>query len=205
MTEQPTGIAREPIILASTSRTRRDLLLGAGIEAEAVAPQVDERAIEREADGLPPADLALRLAEAKARAGATLRPGRLVIGADQVLEEGGRVFHKPADAEAACAQIAALQGRTHRLLSAVAVARDGAVESFVEEARLTMRSLPGEAIARYVSLAGERAVTGSVGGYQLEGLGVHLFARIEGDHSTILGLPLLPLLARLRALGALAF
>lgn len=194
-----------PLVLASSSRTRAGLLAEAGLPIEAVAPQVDERALEAEAAGLAPADLALRLAEVKAREVARRRPGRIILGADQVLDLEGHVFHKPADLEEARVHLARLQGRTHALHSAVAIVRDGKAETFFETARLTMRPLDPAAIAAYVALAGAARVTASVGAYQLEGLGIHLFTRVEGDHSTVLGLPLLPLLARLRAMGVLAF
>jgi septum formation protein len=195
-----------PLLLASTSATRRALLASAGLAVDTESPGVDERAVEAACAGLPPEALARRLAEAKASAVAARRPERVVVGADQVLECDGTLFHKPADLAAARAQIAALAGRTHALRSAVALAVDGAVvESFVETAHLTLRPLDAAAIAAYVDLAGPDRVCASVGGYQLEGLGIHLFAAIAGDHSTILGLPLLPLLARLRARGWLSF
>lgn len=137
---------------------------------------------------------------------AVRRPDRVVLGADQVLECDGKLFHKPADLAQAREQIAALAGRTHALHSAVALAVDGYVaETFVETAHLTMRPLDPGQVAAYVDLAGADKVRASVGGYQLEGLGIHLFSEIAGDHSTILGLPLLPLLARLRDRGLLAF
>jgi septum formation protein len=195
----------DALVLASTSATRRALLDAAGLPVEARAPGVDERAVEAAAAGLSPEGLAGRLAEAKALAVSRTAPGRIVLGADQVLDLDGRVFHKPADREGARAHLAALAGRTHALRSAAVLARDGAVvATLCETARLAMRPLPPDAIARYVEAAGDRVLS-SVGAYQLEGLGVHLFERIEGDHSTILGLPLLPLLAHLRALGLLAF
>jgi septum formation protein len=195
-----------PLLLASTSATRRALLASAGLAVDTESPGVDERAVEAACAGLPPEALARRLAEAKASAVAARRPERVVVGADQVLECDGTLFHKPADLTAAAAQITALAGRTHALRSAVALAVDGAVvESFVETAHLTLRPLDAAAIAAYVALAGPDRVCASVGGYQLEGLGIHLFAAIAGDHSTILGLPLLPLLARLRARGWLSF
>ncbi len=194
-----------PLLLASTSPTRRGLLESAALAVETRAPGVDERAVEAEAAGLSPAQLAERLAAAKAAAVAVQAPDRVVIGADQVLDLDGAVFHKPADRAGAAAHLARLQGRTHALHSAVALAVDGAVaDIFVVTARLTMRPLDEAGIAAYLDAAGP-AVTGSVGAYQLEGVGIHLFDRIEGDHSTILGLPLLPLLARLRARGLLAF
>ncbi|AWN53811.1 Maf family nucleotide pyrophosphatase [Methylobacterium sp. 17Sr1-1] len=195
----------EPLLLASTSPTRRMLLGSAGLTVETRAPGVDERAVEAEAAGLSPQNLAERLAAAKAGAVAARAPDRVVIGADQVLDLDGTVFHKPADRAGAAAHLARLQGRTHALHSAVALAVGGAVaDRFVVTARLTMRPLDEAGIAAYLDAAGP-AVTGSVGAYQLEGVGIHLFDRIEGDHSTILGLPLLPLLARLRARGLLAF
>ncbi|KQT19918.1 septum formation inhibitor Maf [Methylobacterium sp. Leaf399] len=195
----------DPLLLASASPTRRLLLEGAGLTVEACAADVDERGLEAAGhDG--PAALALVLAQAKARAVAQRFPGRLVVGADQVLSCDGALLHKPADLAQAREQIAMLSGRTHSLHAAVAIAEGGeVVDGFVEEARLTLRRLDAEQIARYVALAGLARVTASVGGYQLEGLGIHLFERIEGDHSTILGLPLLPLLKRLRERGCLAF
>lgn len=181
------------------------LLDSAGLAVETRAPGVDERAVEAEAAGLSPQDLAGRLAAAKAGAVAAHAPDRVVIGADQVLDLDGTVFHKPADRAGAAAHLARLQGRTHALHSAVALAVDGAVaDRFVVTARLTMRPFGEAGIAAYLDAAGP-TITGSVGAYQLEGVGIHLFDRIEGDHSTILGLPLLPLLARLRARGLLAF
>ncbi|WP_342108526.1 Maf family protein [Methylobacterium sp. SI9] len=193
-----------PLLLASTSPTRRLLLEGAALPVETAAPDVDERALEAQSAGLPPPDLALHLARAKAESVAARFPGRLVVGADQVLACDGTVFHKPADAAAARAQLARLSGRTHALHSAVALA--GAVEdAFVETARLTLRALDDRGIAAYVDCAGEDRVRASVGGYQLEGPGIHLFESVAGDHSTVLGLPLLPLLARLRAACYLAF
>ncbi len=192
-----------PLLLASTSATRRLLLDGASLPVETEAPGVDERTVEASSSGLSPVDLARALARAKAEAVAARHPGRVVIGADQVLELDGTVFHKPADAEAAREHLARLAGRTHALHSAVALVRDGRTDLFVETARMTMRPLAAEAIEAYLACAGEKRVCASVGGYQLEGPGIHLFERVEGDHSTILGLPLLPLLARLRDAGLL--
>lgn len=194
----------QPLLLASTSPTRRLLLESAALPVETASPEVDERAIEAACLGLSPPDLALTLARAKADAVASRHPGRLVVGADQVLDLDGVVFHKPADAGEARAQLARLAGRTHVLHAAVALA--GSVrDAFVETARLTMRPLDARAIAAYVDCAGEARVRSSVGGYQLEGPGIHLFESVVGDHSTVLGLPLLPLLARLRAAGDLDF
>lgn len=197
-------LGSSPLLLASSSSTRRTLLESAGLPVETLSPGIDERALEADSAGLAPEMLALRLAEAKAGTVARTHPKRVVVGADQVLACDGAVFHKPAGVVEARAQLGRLAGRRHALHSAVAIVRDGVPESFVETAHLTMRPLGAAAITAYVGLAGE-TVTTSVGGYQLEALGVHLFARVEGDHSTILGLPLLPLLARLRDFGLLRF
>jgi septum formation protein len=151
-----------------------------------------------------PSAVAALLARAKALRVAAAVPGRLVVGADQTLALGSRRFDKPADRTAARAQLQALAGSTHELHAAVAVARDeNVLFEHVAVARLTMRALSDPVLDRYLEAAGAD-VTASVGGYQLEALGVHLFDRIEGDHFTILGLPLLPLLAYLRAEGSLA-
>ena len=150
-----------------------------------------------------PGDIAGLLAREKACFISSKNPGRYVIGADQTLALGNRLFSKPAGRAQAAEQLRLLAGQTHELHSAVAVARDGKVLfSEVSVARMTMRPLSGEEIRTYLDAAGD-AVTTSVGAYQLEGLGVHLFERIEGDHFTILGLPLLPLLAFLRGQGLL--
>ncbi|MEH3145377.1 MAG: Maf family protein [Methylobacterium frigidaeris] len=194
-----------PLLLASTSPTRRALLDSAGLAVETRAPEVDERAVEAASGALPPHRLAQRLAEAKTAAVARAAPERVVVGADQVLELDGEVLHKPGSREVAHAHLARLQGRTHGLHAAVALALGGVVvDRFVATARLTLRPLDAAAIDAYLDAAGP-AVTGSVGAYQLEGIGIHLFDAVEGDHSTILGLPLLPLLARLRGRGLLAF
>jgi septum formation protein len=193
-----------PLILASTSATRRDLLRAAGLDPVVEAPGVDERALEAEL-GADARSLAAGLARAKALAVSARNPGAFVIGADQTLEVESEILHKPDGRAAAAAQVARLAGRAHALHSAVAIARDGAVlEAVADTARLTVRPLTDDAIARYLDLAGE-AVTRSVGAYQLEGAGIHLFERVEGEHSTILGLPLLPLLAAMRRRGLLAF
>jgi septum formation protein len=183
------------------------LLESAGLVVETEAPGVNEREIEaREQDeGLDPTGIARRLAEEKALAVSRSHPERLVLGADQVLEFERRILHKPADRAAARHHLQALAGRTHALRSAGALAQNGrVVEAFVETAILTVRPLDPMAIDRYLDVAGP-AVLESVGAYQVEGLGIHLFEAIEGDHSTILGLPLRPLLAALRRLGRLAF
>ncbi len=207
MNEQVTlWLGGAPLILASGSATRRQLLEAAGLPVEVIKPDVDERAIEAEflAMGGPPAGVAAALAEAKALSVSPTRPGRVVLAADQMLICEGRPFHKPEDAAGAEHQIAMLAGRKHELTSAFALARDGRiVGSGASTATLAMRPLTADFIRDYVALAGAAATT-SVGGYQLEGLGIHLFEAIEGDHSTILGLPMLSLLAVLRELNLVA-
>ena len=205
-TSNPLWLEAEPLILASGSTTRREMLVAAGVPVEVVKPQIDERAVEQPLveQGVPDDQIAAALACAKALAVSRERPGRLVLAADQTLTCEGRAFHKPADAAAAREQIAALAGRTHELHSAFVLARDGApIAEDQETARLTMRALDAGFIARYVELAGPVAFA-SVGAYQLEGLGAQLFETVEGDHFTILGLPLFQVLATLRELDCLA-
>ncbi|MCO5090503.1 Maf family protein [Bosea sp. (in: a-proteobacteria)] len=199
-------LAPEPLILASGSTTRRDMLIAAGIPVEVVKPEIDERAVEKPLvdRGVPPDQVAAALACAKALAVSREHPGRLVLAADQTLTCGGRAFHKPADLAAAADQIAALAGRTHQLHCAFVVVRDGTpLAEGLAVASLTMRPLQADIIARYLSVVGAGALA-SVGGYQLEGPGAQLFDKVEGDHFTILGLPLLPVIAALRDLGCLA-
>ena len=193
-----------PLILATQSRARRMLLANAGLDFEAVPADIDERGVQQSSGLASPSDIAALLAREKARAVSRLRPGQFVVGADQTLALGARLFSKPADRVQAAGQLRALAGHRHELHSAVAVARDGEIlfES-ISVAGMTMRPLADAEIEVYLSAAGE-AVTSSVGAYQLEGLGVHLFERIEGDHFTILGLPLLQLLAFLRSERLLA-
>jgi nucleoside triphosphate pyrophosphatase len=187
-----------PLVLASQSRARRMLLDNAGLACIAVPADIDERAIENDA-GLPtPHEIAAHLARAKALAVSAQRPGHHVIGADQTLALGDRLFNKPNGRTQAMVQLQALAGQTHELHSAVTVVRDGVVLfEHVAVARMSMRPLTEASLSNYLDEAGE-AVTTSVGAYQLEGLGIHLFERIDGDHFTILGLPLLPLLGFLR-------
>jgi septum formation protein len=190
---------KDPLVLASQSRARQTLLANAGIAFEAVAADIDERAIQQASGLVAPGDIAALLAREKAVAVSLLRPGQFVVGADQTLARGIRLFSKPAGRAQAAEQLHALAGGSHELHSAVAVARDGKIIfEAIATAEMTMRPLGEAEIDVYLDLAGE-AVTSSVGAYQLEGLGVHLFERIAGDHFTILGLPLLPLLEFLRS------
>ena len=190
---------KDTLILASQSRARQTLLANAGISFEAVPADIDERAVQQASSLTMPGDIAALLAREKALWVSSRQPGKYIVGADQTLALGDRLFSKPAGRAQAAEQLHALAGRAHELHSAVAVARDGKILfSDVAIARMTMRPLDEAGIDAYLDAAGE-AVTSSVGAYQLEGLGVHLFERIEGDHFTILGLPLLPLLAFLRS------
>lgn len=196
----------QALVLASGSITRRDMLMAAGVPVETVKPAVDERAVEAPllASGESPARIALALAVAKASAVSAQQPDRLVLGADQTLACAGEAFHKPADRAAAGRQIAALAGCDHELHSAFALVRAGELLAKGHQtARLTMRPLTPGFIDAYLDAVGGTALS-SVGGYQIEGLGAQLFERIEGDHFTILGLPLLLVLAALRDLSVLA-
>jgi septum formation protein len=191
------------IILASTSPARIALLTSAGVPFTARAAGIDERAIERPLinAGASPAEIAEALAAAKATSPREIPTDALVIGADQTLEFEGERWTKPDTIDAARTQLLALSGNTHRLYSAVAVARGGAIVwHHRATAELTMRRLSAGFIDRYLGKVGETALS-SVGAYQIEGAGVQLFDRIDGDYFAILGLPLLPLLAFLRQAG----
>jgi septum formation protein len=186
------------LILASNSAARKALLLGAGLDFESSPAPIDERAEEAIALGKGPAAVARHLAEAKALAVSRLHPGRIVIGADQTLSLDGEIFHKPTDMAAARLQLSRLRGRTHRLSCGVALACGGTVLwSDIAEADLTMRNVSDTERDAVLVEEGEAAL-GSVGAYRLEGPSVRLFEQIDGDYFTILGLPLLPLLAALR-------
>jgi septum formation protein len=196
-------LASDPLLLASRSAPRRTLLEAAGVPVELHPADIDERGVEAGAPSVEAGDVAALLARAKALFVAGLRPGRLVLGADQTLALGTERFAKPADRAAAHNQLRALSGRTHELHSAIAFVEDGSVVfEHVGAARLTMRALSDRFLDRYLDTVGNTA-TASVGAYQIEGLGVELFERIEGDYFTILGLPLLAALDFLRRRGCL--
>lgn len=194
-----------PLILASQSPFRRMLMENAGLTFQAQAAAIDERAAEAAlaAHNPTPQAIAEALAIEKARDVARRNPGSLVIGSDQTLSLEGLVFHKPADMAEAKAHLMAMSGKTHSLNCGIALVRDGqTLWSHVSIANLTMRPLSEAFVERHLARVGSR-VLASVGAYQLEGEGVQLFERIDGDYFTILGLPLLPLLAKLRDLGAI--
>lgn len=192
-----------PLILASASPSRRQMLDNAGLDFEIEPSGVDEDEVKRSLLGerASAQDIATTLAEMKAVRVSTRRPGAMVIGADSTLACDGRLYDKPADLAAARTQLQALRGRTHELVSSVVVARNGArLWHATDTGRLTMRPFTNSFLDAYLARAGE-AVCASVGAYQLEGLGAHLFSRIEGDYFTVLGLPLLPLLVFLAEHG----
>ena len=205
----PSGVARLPtgqLILASTSRMRQRLLEQAGFAFETCVASVDEVSIRQScaADGIAAGDVAVILAEMKGRAASAkvaVSPGTLLLAADQILEIDGEMLGKPADRAGAAAQLARLQGHTHRLLTAAVIFRDGErIWHHLAEAKLTMRSLDQDEIESYLDLLGDAALW-SPGSYQIEALGMHLFSRIEGCHYGILGLPLLEITAFLRGHG----
>ena len=196
---------REPLVLASGSATRARLLADAGLPILVDPAAVDEEEIRAsfQAEGRDAAACAAALAEAKAQRVSARHTGALVLGADQILECGGRWLEKPRDIEGARAQLILMRGKDHTLITAAAIVRNGTLLwHTTDRARLTMRRFSDGFLDDYVAGGGD-ALLDSVGAYQLEGLGAQLFERVEGDFFTILGLPLLPLLDFLRGHGAL--
>ena len=197
---------RPPLILASSSKVRARLLEAAGLAFIVELPGLDEHAMRQAVSGtgaLSPQDVAEVLARAKAEAMSELARDAFVIGADQVLALGDRILSKPESMEAARGELLDLSGKSHTLHSAVALASNGVtVWAHSETSTLTMRTLSPQFIGRYLAAAGEEVLS-SVGAYQLEGLGIQLFEKIDGDYFSILGLPLLPLLDALRRQGAI--
>lgn len=190
----------DKLVLASKSPFRSALLKNAGIEFSTASADIDERAVEAPLyeTGATPEEVAQVLAEAKALDVSEKNPGALVIGCDQTLSLGDEIFHKPADMEAARRQLLKFSGKTHQLNSAVVLVKDGkTLWRHVSIARMTMRDLDPGFVGRYLGRVGDVALS-SVGAYQVEGPGIQLFDKIEGDYFTIIGLPLLPLLAELR-------
>jgi nucleoside triphosphate pyrophosphatase len=200
----PLWLAGEPLVLASKSAIRHAILRDAGLPVEVRPADVDERAIEQRGTLHDAGALAALLAREKARTVAARFPGRLVLGADQTLTLGERRFSKPVDRAGARQQLEALRGRTHELHSAVALVRENSILfEHRDIARLTMRRFSDGFLETYLDAAGD-VLTASVGAYQLEGVGIQLFDRIDGDHFTILGLPLVALLQYFRDAGWLA-
>jgi len=199
----PLWLAAAPLVLASRSTVRGALLAAAGVPIEVCPADIDERGLEAGAPRQAPVAIAALLAREKASAVERLNPGRLILGADQTLSLDGERFAKPADRTAARAQLRALSGRTHELYSAIAFVQDATVLfEHVGVARLTMRAFSDQFLESYLDAVGN-AATASVGAYQLEGLGIQLFERVDGDYFTVLGLPLTTALDFLRRHGCL--
>lgn len=198
-------IGAASLVLASASPFRRQLMTNAGLVFTAEAASIDERQIEGplERAGANPAEVAIELAIAKARDVAKRHPDSLVIGSDQTLSLGARVYHKPSSLEEAASHLQSFSGKTHRLNSAIALVRnEELLWSHVSHADLHVRPLSNEFIRSHLEKVGMKTL-GSVGAYQLEGEGIQLFSKIEGDYFTILGLPMLPLLNKLREMGVI--
>lgn len=197
-------LSRNRIILASTSRARRTMLENAGLWLTVIPPAIDEETVKASlGSDIEPADTAMILAQTKAISVSEANQDALVVGADQVLIRHGRVLNKPRSPADARDQLLGLRGKVHTLATAVACARDGSVLwSHEAEAQLRMRNFSTDFLGAYLSAA-EASVVETAGGYKLEGLGIQLFEAIDGDYFTILGLPLLPLLAFLREQGDL--
>lgn len=194
-----------PLILASTSKARADLLRNAGVTFQTKPALVDEEEVKAalRAEGAPPRDQADILAEMKALSVSRTTPGALVLGADQILDQSGEAFDKPTSREGARDQLIRLRGARHELLSAAVIARDGEpIWRHIGCARLHMRPFTDAFLDDYLDQMGD-TVTSTVGGYMLEGLGAQLFSHIDGDYFTILGLPLIETLGFLRLHGHL--
>lgn len=193
------------LILASASKARFAMLSQAGVDVRQLPVRVDEQSIKEsmQAESHPPRDIADALAEMKAARGASKYPGELVLGADQILVSEGHVFDKPKDIVQAKEQLLSLKGKTHQLLSAVVLMQDQNVTfRHISSAKLAVRSFSEDFLDHYLARENEELLH-CVGAYRLEGMGAQLFDRIDGDYFTVLGLPLLPVLAHLRIQGYL--
>jgi len=199
----PLWLSPDPLILASRSNVRQKLLAAAGIPIDVSPADLDERELEALSPSQQSAAVATFLASKKALSVELSNPGRLVLGADQLLALDGKRFSKPGDRASARAQLLALSGRTHTLYSAIAFVQNASVLfEHVSSARMTMRALSDRFLDHYLDVVGE-AATESVGAYQLEGIGIQLFERVEGEYFTVLGLPLMEVLDFLRQQGCL--
>lgn len=206
MTVSPFWIGPQPLVLASGSAARRALLEACAIPLDVIKPRVDEKAIAATLleNRVTPAEIAIALAHAKAEAVARQHPDRLVLAADQTLDLDGTLFMKPVDSASARVQLARLRGKAHHLHSASALRRGETVLwAGISSATLVMRAFDDPFLDLYLDVM-DRKVTETVGGYEIEGLGPHLFSEIVGDHATILGLPLFGVLYALREAGVLA-
>ncbi|QCI96657.1 Maf-like protein [Agrobacterium larrymoorei] len=193
------------LILASSSASRQMLMRNAGLDFSSIPADIDERSIDaRLADeGAAPETIAVELAKAKALAVSLLHPSAFVIGSDQTMSLGSRIYHKPKDMDEAHANLMSLSGKTHRLNCGAAIAQNGKIIwDIVTVADMTVRNLDKDFVTRHLARVGPKVLS-SVGAYQLEGEGIQLFTSIEGDYFTILGLPLLPLLTKLHMLGVI--
>lgn len=198
--------AAKPLILASASVTRKKILINAGVKVEVVPAAVDEEAVKESllAEAAPPRDIADSLADAKARSVSFMHPDCLVLGADQILVQGGKLFSKATNREGAVATLRALSGKSHQLISAAVFYSEGQpVWRGVTSATMSVRDLSDGFINQYLEALGDDAFW-SVGCYQLEGIGAQLFHKIDGDYYTVLGLPLLAVLDFLRRQGMVA-
>ena len=193
------------LILASSSKTRHAMLKNAGVDCDAIASMIDEEGYKQsmKAEGANAAEAAETLAEMKALRMYRQQPDGIVIAADQMLECNGIWFDKPKDRDNARAQLLALRGKTHQLVSAAVIYKEGSrIWGTIDTAHLTMRNFTEEWLDWYLDAAGED-IFDCVGGYQLEGIGAQLFTEVRGDYFTVLGLPLLPLIGFLRDHGVL--
>lgn len=196
-------LAREPIVLASASASRRAMLAAAGVAFTVVPAAIDERALEGEMAASDGAEIAQALAAAKAAAVSAAHPGQWVLGSDSLVEVGGRRFDKPVSREEAGEHLRFFAGKVLTLHSAAALARDGRIDWIDGDfARLAVRDLSADFIAAYLD-AEWPAVSGCVGVFRIEGPGVQLFERVTGDQFTVLGMPLLAVLGALRERGVL--
>ncbi len=197
------AVSKVRLILASASPWRAAMLRNAGIAVETIPARIDERAVEETLEGaeLGPDDVALVLSQAKADEVSTRNPSAVVIGSDQTLSLQGEILHKPRNRDEAIDRLLRLSGRTHQLNSGVCLVLDGeTLWSHVEVTHITFRKLDAAFIGRHLAQVGDKALT-SVGAYQVEGEGAQLIERIDGDFFSVIGLPLLPLLAQLRERG----